>query len=476
MPAFVERFAATCAHAAVLALLVFPPASRALGVDDTQRAALAGDALPCAAPPPGATLTLPQARDLALRCNAGIQAARRGGEAGAADIEVAAQRPNPVLSVGVQNINPHAGVGSGSLRNKTVDSVVRVDQLIETANKGGLRVDAARANAVAADEQVEAAIAAQTAAVEQAFHDAAVAQDRVAVLTEVLGLYQRASQVNQARLKAGDMSRADVTRLDLEGLRAQADLRDAQAASVRGKAELAQAMGIAGTLADNPLVPAWPAVDAGPPPFDAAQLQRRPDIAAADARLQAATFARELARAGRVPDVTVGAQAEHYPVSATNQQGSGNSFGVFVTIPLFVRHSNGGEARRAEVDYYAALDERNRVLLAARNELARTDSRLGAARTALRQMRESVLPGAERVAADAEFAYAKGATGVLDLLDARRALRQTRLDAVAAQGEYANAMSAWLAARRLSSLAAAPSLPVPLNDTPEQSPADAPRR
>ncbi|CAG9169548.1 TolC family protein [Cupriavidus respiraculi] len=460
----------------VLALLACPPASGAPGVPDTQRAGAAGSGASCAAPPPGAALTLAWARDLALACNAAIQAARRGGEAGAADIEVAAQRPNPVLSLGVQNINPQAGVGSGSLRNKTVDSIVRVDQLIETANKGGLRVDAARANAAAADEQIEAVAAVQTAALEQAFHDAAVAQERVSVLTEVVDLFQRTAQANQARLKAGDMARADVTRLDLEGLRAQADLREARAASVRGRAELAEAMGIAGTLADNPLVPAWPALDAGLPSFDAARLQRRPDIAAAEARLRAATFARELARAGRVPDVTVGAQAEHYPVSATNQQGSGNSFGVFVTIPLFVRHSNGGEARRAEVDYYAALDERNRVLLAARNELARTDSRLAAARDALRQMRESVLPGAERVAADAEFAYGKGATGVLELLDARRALRQTRLDAAAAQGEYANAMSAWLAARRLSTLAPATATPVQLNDNPEESPADAPRR
>jgi cobalt-zinc-cadmium efflux system outer membrane protein len=476
VPAFVERFAAACAHAAVLALFVLPSASRAVGATGPERADAAGIAGPCAAPRPAAPLTLAQARDLALRCNAEIQAARRGGEAGAADIEVAGQRPNPVLSLGVQNINPHAGVGSGSLRAKTVDSIVRVDQLIETANKGGLRVDAARAAGVAADEQVEAAIARQTAAVEQAFHDAAVAQERVAVLTEVLGLYRRVAQVNQARLKAGDVSRADFTRLELDGLRAQADLRDAEAASVRSKAELAEAMGIGGTLADNPLVPAWPALDARLPSLDPAQLQRRPDIAAAEARLQAATFARDLARAGRVPDVTVGAQAEHYPVSASNQQGSGNSFGVFVTIPLYVRHSYGGEARRAEVDYYAALDERNRLLLAARNELARTDSRLVAARAALRQMRESVLPGAERVAADAEFAYGKGATSVLDLLDARRALRQTRLDAVAAQGEYANAMSAYLAARRISTIADPVSVPVDLDAAPEQGPADAPRR
>ena len=43
-----------------------------------------------------------------------------------------------------------------------------------------------------------------------------------------------------------------------------------------------------------------------------------------------------------LPDVTVGVQYEHYPISETNTTGSGNSYGAFVSIPLFVRHSYGG--------------------------------------------------------------------------------------------------------------------------------------
>lgn len=413
---------------------------------------------PCIPPPAKASLTLAQARLDAIRCNRDIIAARRGEEASQADIQIASQRPNPVLSLGVANINPHAGIGSGSLRSKTVDSTVRVDQLIETANKGGLRLDAARKASVAAGEVVQAVVTQQTSAVEQAFFDAVVSQERVEVLTETLALYGRTQQANETRLKAGDVSRADVTKLQLDGLRAQNDLRQAMADHVRDKAQLAQAMGVPGTLADNRLVADWPSLEAPAPQVDPDTLQRRPDVTAAEARLAAAASARDLARAGRVPDVTVGAQAEHYPVSPTNTNGSGNSYGVFVTIPLYVRHSNGGEARRAEVDYYAALDDRNRVLLEAQNEVERLRSQLEASRLSLKQMRESVVPAAESVAGSAEFAYSKGATGVLDLLDARRALRQTRLDAVNAQGEYAKALSAYRAALQ-ASMTPASSLP-----------------
>lgn len=406
---------------------------------------------PCMAPPAGSVLTLARARLDALRCNRDIIAAQRGVEASQADIQIASQRPNPVLSLGVSNINPHLGVGAGNLRSKTVDSTLRVDQLIETAGKGRLRQETAQRASAAAGEQAQAVMAQQTGALEQAYFEALVSQERVAVLTETVGLYGRTQQASETRLRAGDVARADVTKLQLDTLRAQNDLRAARADHAGDLAGLAQAMGVPGTLADVRLANDWPGLDTPVPPVDPDLLQRRPDVTAAEARLAAAASARDLARAGRVPDVTVGAQAEHYPVSEANQNGTGNSFGVFVSVPLPVRHRYGGEARRAEVDYYAALDERNRVLLEAQNEIERQRNQLEATRQSLAEMRESVLPAAESVANSAEFSYSRGASNVLDLLDARRALRQTRLDAAEAQGNYAKALSAYRAALQVSS-------------------------
>ncbi|MGT2437009.1 hypothetical protein ACU4GH_15365 [Bradyrhizobium betae] len=91
------------------------------GSDVPQSAPLPMDG-PCVAPPAKAALTIAQVRLDAMRCNRDIIAARRGEEASQADIQIASQRPNPVLSLGVANINPHLGVGAGSPRSKTVDS------------------------------------------------------------------------------------------------------------------------------------------------------------------------------------------------------------------------------------------------------------------------------------------------------------------------------------------------------------------
>jgi len=47
------------------------------------------------------------------------------------------------------------------------------------------------------------------------------------------------------------------------------------------------------------------------------------------------------------------------------------------------------------------------------------------------------------VAQSAELAYAKGALPLSDLLDARRTLRATALEALAARQDHAKALGAW---------------------------------
>jgi outer membrane protein, heavy metal efflux system len=69
--------------------------------------------------------------DLLLQqSNREIRLARRAFEAAQASTIAAGARPNPNLSLGVSGINPQAGVGGGSLREKTIDSSLRLDQVI----------------------------------------------------------------------------------------------------------------------------------------------------------------------------------------------------------------------------------------------------------------------------------------------------------------------------------------------------------
>ena len=54
-----------------------------------------------------------------------------------------------------------------------------------------------------------------------------------------------------------------------------------------------------------------------------------------------------------------------------------------------------------------------------------------------------ILPSAEQAASMAEFAYGKGAISVLDLIDARRSLRQARTEAAHIRADFAKSLSAF---------------------------------
>ena len=125
-------------------------------------------------------LTLPAAEALLTQKNRDIALARRIQEQAGADIITAGQRPNPQLSWTTQNINPNRGIGSGDVRAKTVDSIVRIDQLIERGGKAELRTETARRLENAAGEDVGEITRQQLLALRFAYFDVLAAQDKVA--------------------------------------------------------------------------------------------------------------------------------------------------------------------------------------------------------------------------------------------------------------------------------------------------------
>ena len=60
----------------------------------------------------------------------------------------------------------------------------------------------------------------------------------------------------------------------------------------------------------------------------------------------------------------------------------------------------------------------------------------------LQLLQKELLPRAENIAHTLELGYTKGALGLLDLLEARRTLRQTRLDILTARASLARSILA----------------------------------
>ncbi|WP_300752474.1 TolC family protein [Janthinobacterium sp.] len=409
------------------------------------------------------SLPLDALQRLALARNHDVRLSNLALDGAGADVISASAAPNPMLTIQTANINPAAGVGAGSLRSKTVDSTVRFDQLLERGGKRELRREGALHQEEGARADVREARRQLRIAVSQAYYDVLAATQRQIILAETAQLYQRSVEAAQKQRQAGDISPADVARLDVEALRASNDEVQARSDLAHARQALALLTGLNSRQAQLPLADGWPTPvafgafskddGAGVDKLDSdAAIAKRPDVMAAQARVAAALSAHKLALAARTRDVSVGLQAEHYPVSPSNPQGSGNSFGISLQVPLFVRYQYDGEIRSAQVALDAAQENLEQTRIQARAELSRTELDVRSDGERLQRIDDSLLPAAKKSAQSAEFAYQHGAMAIADVLDVRRNYRAVQLDALAARADYAKALAAWQASLRTDSL------------------------
>lgn len=374
--------------------------------------------------------------------------ALRGAEA---DAVQAAAAPNPTLTFSTANINPHSGVGAGPLKDKAVDSILRVDQLIERGGKRELRADAARQRVAAAEADRADTRRTLERDVRQAYADLQASQERQRVLAEVAALQEQSLAVAQKRHKAGDLAEVEVARLKLESQRAQNDLNAAVLQQRSASYALAQQLGLALPLPELEASDAWDgALPVLPAPGSAA-CEERADVQASRARLTAAERSLALAQAGRTRDISVGLQAEHFPVTPAHPQGSGNSFGISLQVPLFVRYNNQGEIRSALAAQDAAALALDKARTQACGEAALSGQQLLASQQRAAAFQGQLLEAARHVADTAEFAFEHGALGVTDVLDARRTYRMTQLDGIDARADYLKALAAWRATHTFDS-------------------------
>jgi cobalt-zinc-cadmium efflux system outer membrane protein len=389
-----------------------------------------------------AQLTLRQAEIFFASRNREVQLGQRLIEGAQADRLTAAARPNPSVVASTSKFNSRQGAYGGDLRDKQMDSVFGVQQLFERGNKRELRIEAADHNIRASRGDFADIQRQQKVVLYAAYYDLVAAQEKLRIASETAGLFQKTIDAVERRLKAGDIARSDVARIRVDALRAQNDARTAQAERQKAQTALAYVIGIEREAAHINAIDAWPETSAADGALEIEKaLAGRADVQAAQARVAAAEKVRELARSLRTRDVTGLVQFEHFPGDFSN-----NTFGVGVSIPLFTGYYFEGEIRRAEVELQAARDNYERVRALALGEIVKSRADLDAAHERVQRFRESLLKEAQKAADAAEFAYSRGAIGVMDLLDARRQLYATRLEASSTQADYAKSLAAWQAA------------------------------
>lgn len=387
----------------------------------------------------GNTLTLVQAEQLFLLHNRELQVAQSLYAGAQADIGSSSQRPNPNLSLNSSSIGPANGIGRGPMWNKSFDTIVRVDQLFERGDKRKLRGASAQFLADAAQHDVAETRRQQLFLVRAAYYDLLLAQHKKLILEQSSGLFDNAVVAAQLRLKAGDIAPSEVARLQVDAGRAANDARSASADLIRAQFNLAYLIGAEANAVQLVATDSWPNLQTLP--AATAKIEQRADVQAAQQRVYAAEKNLDGARALQTRDVTLGLQYERYPGQPTN-----NGWGLGISMPLQINNTYQGESRRASADLAIAQNNLARVRAQAFSEISRSTADLAAAQQRVQRFQDELLASAQQAADAAEFAYKNGALGVMDLLDARRTLRATRLEAETAQADYAKAVAAYQAA------------------------------
>ena len=403
---------------------------------------------------PAAALSLADARRVALERNWDLLAARSGVDAATAQRIVAREFPNPQISLTTSQVNVN-GTGNATARGnafwqRSYDTVVAVNQLLEIGGKRASRREAAAAGVAAAEARLHDARRVLENGVTQAYVAALLAGAKATIQRESAASLRREATIADKRFSSGDISRAD--RMQIEIASERLELEAASAENEAWNARVA-----VDVLLANPPAGNWAPADSleqlaqSAAPLPPAAADGRPDLVAAQADLRKAEADLRLQRAQRVPDPSLVVQYEHQPPDLAESVG----LGVSISLPLW--NHNGGAIRAATVARDQARQQQRRLEAQIAAEIAIAQHAYVTAAEKLRRQREQIQPKSADVRRSVSLAYARGGASLLELLAAERSDNEARLATAQATADAVSALSAVQAALNISA-APAPSV------------------
>jgi len=327
-----------------------------------------------------------------------------------------------------------ASFTQGNTLAKTGALTMQVQQLFELAGKRGYRIESAGFGVQSAEADFEDAVRQLGFTIKDAYYRVLVAQRRLSLAEENRDRFARILDVNTIRFKKGYIAEVDLIRIRLqvvdfqaqvieaiqEGESARADLRQLLRLSPASKLELTTEMD-------------YRRVDPDMGRLRSVALDVRPDIKSRRAALSQREADLKLAKAFRVPDVTIGAG---YSVQGSrgpdNQQMGILNLGV--PLPLFNR--NQGGIVQAQVGVQSAQAELDRTVNQVENQVDVAYQNLLQSRRLVEAYLAGVLEDARSTFTIVERAYERGGATILDLLDAARTSRTIQQNFIEALFSY----------------------------------------
>lgn len=374
-------------------------------------------------------LSLEEALGLFLQQNVDLLIAQYGIEFSKGQQITARLFPNPVASLGLVS----SPVQGRTLGNSGAIAP-QIQQLFELAGKRGYRIESAEFGLRSAEAAFEDAVRQLSSAVKDAYYRTQLARRRLILAEENRDRFSRILDVNTIRFKKGYIAEVDLIRIRLQFIDFQSQVIQAIQETASARSDLRQLLRVS-PATDLELVTElkYKRVDPDIAKLRVIAIDARPDVRAKRLMLSQREAELGLAKAYRVPDVTIGAG---YAVQGPQGPDNSNqlSFTLGVPLPLFNR--NQGGIMQAEAAMQAAGADLGRTLNQVENQVDVAYRNLLESRRLVEAFLEGVLDDAVAAFTIAERAYERGGVTLIDLLDAARVSRTIQENYIEALFNY----------------------------------------
>jgi len=367
-------------------------------------------------------ITLDEAIRIALEHNHSLLAARSTIQQNEAQEITANLRPNPNFFVDWEYlplVSPN-----GSVRSYLADSTegdIGLSYLFERGKKRQHRLQAAKDATAVTRSTVADNERSLTFQVSTLFINVQFAESTLDLAREDLKSFQNTVDLSEKQFKAGSISENDYLKIKLQLLQFQTDVQQAEVSREQSLSDLRQLLGYDSVARDYDVAGAfeYQPLAVQLEELETKALANRPDLRAAKQGIEAAKSQLALAKANGKQDFTVQANYSHVNgISAST---------MYFSIPLAIFDRNQGEIARTRYAITQAEQQQvsssGQVLTDVKDayEGLRSDERI------VKMYLSGNLEVAKRSRDISEYAYRRGATSLLDFLDAERSYRATEL-------------------------------------------------
>lgn len=378
-------------------------------------------------------LTLQQVLDVVRAKNPTLLSTEQHVEATKAAEITAGLRQNPTFTLSGANTTLPANNPSSPYTY-----IGNFSRLFERGQKRRWRLDAARSTTDVTRSQYNDQVRQTVLQAKNAFTNMLAAKQALQIAQDNLTSYRQTVELSQARLNAGDISRTDFERIDLQLAEFESDYDNAKLDLLQASDSLQLVMGI-----EKPS-PGFDITGSIQPPdltltldqLEQKALAARPDYLAARQNVTLAQANVRLADAEGTTDPTIGAEYERVGVF--------NSAGFQISVPLRIFDHNQGEKQRTRFELQSATLAQMAARAQVLNDVDQAWAGYDTAAATAKRYNSHFVAEAQRVRDNLEFSYRHGGSTLLDYLDALRDYRQINLNALAANQQV------WLAVHQLS--------------------------